>query len=263
MTDTSDDLMTVTIVTSAHTGEQRRMTVLGEPTAVGQLVITPVPSRDGGYEGGFCLTHVPTGRLVCRAQLYELRHIAELVAHIDWSFTDPQHFVTSPDGQAVAKLIRAAQLTDPPGEFSPPAHDGWGAAGKGNGLKRRALPMIRDFLADYQHSCERISYPDGDVPSYVPDPDNPDHPRGKPNPEWHHHIIRQVNDYGLAYLLGALHRIDPEVADSAAAALADAWDAGDSMGEWAWQWARELAEDKPMTLHGIPDPVALFADEVR
>jgi hypothetical protein len=33
-----------------------------------------------------------------------------------------------------------------------------------------------------------------------------------------------------------------------------AWDSGDSMGEWVWQWRRELGAGKPPTLPGVPTP---------
>lgn len=61
-----------------------------------------------------------------------------------------------------------------------------------------------------------------------------------------------VNEYGVAYLLAVLHRVDPATADRAARDLAAAWDCGDTLGEWTHQWRRELGDGVPLTLHGFP-----------
>lgn len=228
----------------------------GETTANEHLSITP-GFDEHGFSGGYVLTHVPSGRAVCAARAVdELREIAAKVAHLDWSSADPETLVAEV-GEQTRAAIREVRFTAPPGT-EVPAHDAWGPDGKGKGLKRLALPMIADFLASFQDAWNRQWGKNGatpEVPFYLPGSETPENPRGVPNPEHHYLTVRLVQDYGLAYLLAALHRIDPEVADSAAAALADAWDSGDSLGEWAHQWATELAEGKPLTLYGIPSPV--------
>lgn len=59
---------------------------------------------------------------------------------------------------------------------------------------------------------------------------------------------RIVELYGQIYLLAALRHFAPHDAHRAAAALADAWDAGDSLGEWVYQWRTELDAGQPFTL---------------
>lgn len=233
----------------------RTVEVHAEPTSNEHLAITP-NLDENGYTGGFALTHVPSGRWLCAGGPEELREIAAKVAHLDWSSADTETLVAEV-GEQTRAAIRAVRFTDPPGT-EVPAHNAWGPGGKGKGLKRLALPMLADFLADFQYAWNRQWGRNGaapEVPFYLPGSETPEKPRGVPNPEHHYLTVRLVQDYGLAYLLAALHRIDPEVADSAAAALADAWDSGDSLGEWAYQWATELAEGKPLTLYGIPGPV--------
>ncbi len=63
--------------------------------------------------------------------------------------------------------------------------------------------------------------------------------------------------YGVIYLLAVLHRINPEAADRAARDLASAWEAGDSLGEWEYQWREELGHGNPLSLRGFP------ADELQ
>ena len=57
-----------------------------------------------------------------------------------------------------------------------------------------------------------------------------------------------VNFYGQVHLLAALRETAPEQADKVAASLADAWDAGDSLGVWVHQWSVELDNGQPLTL---------------
>lgn len=259
------DLLQITLHLRGRDGSTARtITVTGEPTANEHLAITPGLSEDG-YSGSFVLTHAQTGRSVCAGHPDELRDIAGRVAHLDWSSADVTALAAAV-GEETRAAIRAVRFTDPPGTELP-AHDAWGPDGKGKGLKRLALPMIADFLASFQDAWNRQwgrNSAAPEVPFYLPGSETPEKPRGVLNPEHHYLTVRLVQDYGLAYLLAALHRTDPEVADSAAAALADAWDAGDSLGEWAYQWAEELADGKPLTLYGIPDPADdILEDGVR
>lgn len=248
MTDTTaTPLRPVTTRLRLRGGESCPVAVLGEPTANPHLVVIPGVAHGLSWTGSFVLLHVPTGRSVSTGDAVVLRDLAERLSGLDWSFTDdPPADLRA----AVYAAVRAAAMTEPSGqEF--PAHDAWGRGEAGGGLPRLAQPLIAEFLDDYQSAHNRTVGPDA-IPLRVPDPDNPD---GRPNPDWDHAIMAKVHDYGLAYLLAALHRIDPEVADSAAAALADAWDDGDGLGEWVYQWRQELAAGRPLTLPGIPgDP---------
>lgn len=64
-----------------------------------------------------------------------------------------------------------------------------------------------------------------------------------------------VNLYGVVSTLRAFHEAAPDAADKAAADLWTAWDAGDSLGEWLWEWLSGWGID--------PDRVIEAADRVR
>lgn len=232
----------------------QRATAYGEPTANPHLVITPT-SRNGELAGSFALTHAPTG-LALRSgrRPDELRGIASRLAHLDWGLVTGENFPGSDCATEATKVIRELQFTDP-SAVELPAHDAWGADGKGKGLKRAAVPMATEVLADLQKSIEKTNGEDA-VPLGVPDPNSPIGTRL--NPEWHFWIIRIVQDFGLAYLLLTLHALDPEVADSAAAFLADCWDAGDTRSEWAWEWHQALLKGETPHLPGVPQLGELF-----
>lgn len=67
------------------------------------------------------------------------------------------------------------------------------------------------------------------------------------------HVAQTVNLYGLIYLLGAVRHFAPDDADKVAAELADAWEAGDSLGEWVYQWRQELEAGQPLTIPLVGD----------
>ena len=81
-----------------------------------------------------------------------------------------------------------------------------------------------------------------------------DLPDGKPNPTWMALLTRQADTFGIVYLLAAIRRVAPETADHAAAWLAGQWAAGDSLGEWVWQWRHELQQGEPLHLPAVPSP---------
>ena len=230
----------------APDGSPFRSQVLGNAF----LIIAPNVDTDGCLTGGFSLVHVGTGLAVRNGDPGSLRDLAERIAHLPWAdLDDPATFRDSDMARETLAAIRAADVVETPGTEKPVANS-WG----GDGIPRLAEPLIRWALDRYQRSYDKTGSGPDSVPFRLPDPDAPDG-EGQPNPEWYWQINEQVNMYGVAYLVGALRAIDPQVADSAAAALADAWDAGDSLGEWVWQWRQELDAGKPLTLHGIPAPV--------
>lgn len=99
-------------------------------------------------------------------------------------------------------------------------------------IARDATPMLRDLLADWQGLFDLLWKSDKE-----------------PNSADRIAIIaRQVDLFGTVYLLAALRHFDPVRADRAAAFLAEQWDAGDSLGEWIYQWREELGAGKPLTL---------------
>lgn len=75
--------------------------------------------------------------------------------------------------------------------------------------------------------------------------------QGEPR-DHYRHIAHSISTWTNVYLWEALRRTDPDLADRVAADIADACDAGDSFGEWAWQWQTELAAGQPLTLPAMP-----------
>jgi len=69
---------------------------------------------------------------------------------------------------------------------------------------------------------------------------------------WMAKAVAMAADYGVVYLLLVLHRLDPDAAETAGRMLATAWNAGDAMGEWLWQWGEEHREGRPFTVPGFP-----------
>lgn len=249
------DLVTLTQhsrPTPDHPTTDRTLPVQGEPTAVPELFITPTRRRTGAYSGMFTLTHAPTGRSVTSGQPSRLRQIAEKLVGSDWSFTDADSIPPATKAAALQE-IRSADMTEPD-SVELPAHPSW--TSEGEGIKRAALPLAADMLAAFQWSWNK-TMGSTSIPAWLPAEGND---RGVRNPEWDYHLHRQVDTYGLAYLLLALHRTDPEVADSAAADLADAWEAGDSLGEWAYEWAAALGRGEVPEVHGVPGTVEVFGE---
>lgn len=64
--------------------------------------------------------------------------------------------------------------------------------------------------------------------------------------------MADLSNYGLIYLLAVLRRVNPEAADRAASDLVAEFESGDGVAEWIGQWRQELAQGKPLTLHGFP-----------
>jgi hypothetical protein len=57
-----------------------------------------------------------------------------------------------------------------------------------------------------------------------------------------------VYRWGLVYALLTLQRYAPDQFEAFAKDLQEAWDAGDSLGEWSWQWADEMKRGADVTL---------------
>jgi hypothetical protein len=104
-------------------------------------------------------------------------------------------------------------------------------------IARRAEHLLRELLTEWQELYDALWK------------ENP------PLSELDRRVVisRQVDLFGAIYLLACVRHLAPEQADSAAAALADEWDAGDSLGEWIYQWREELDAGKPLTLFFADD----------
>jgi hypothetical protein len=221
------------------------VTVTGERTDCPYLAIAPGFAKDG-VSGLLVLTHIPTGRRlpVLPIEKERLRKLAAAVAHLDWDFTDPAGFTAETrDGFLKARReIEGAEGEEIFTEYP----KNWGRGE--DALPGDADAMVKWLLDGWQATHDQMH--NRDHPRKI----SMDGPDGKPNWEWIAGSIRQVDVFGMAYLLAALRRVAPDVADHATAFLAEQWAAGDSIGEWVWQWQDELRKGEPLRLPAVPSP---------
>lgn len=207
------------------------------------FAITPALTGDDDdpmFTGGACLTHIPTGRAITYSYS-GLRGKAERLESlsIDWSAISAENRISKEDAPKVLAALNGPDdgegwpWPEWAGDESTPAltalaqsldraleRDYWDRA---NALAKEAAPHLDEELAKK-------------LDAYVTSAAS----------------VVAVSEYGLTYLLAVLHRVDPDAADRAARDLVGAWDAGDTMGEWQWQWRDELGKGQPLTLHGFP-----------
>lgn len=213
--------------------------VTASPTATPHLVVTPMLGRlkDGRLvlNGKLALTHAPTGRHITVGDSFDsLNALAQQLAEFDWEFTDPNHTRSMSDA---ATVIREWQLA---GAYQGPATL-WSDDDELKAARERepATTLLAEHLQWW------IDHSKGIRESELYD---------KNRDAWYANMSTSVMAYGLIYLLAVVRTIDPKVADIAARDLVSAFDAGDSLGEWVWQWRDELAQGHSLTLHGIPTP---------
>lgn len=96
-------------------------------------------------------------------------------------------------------------------------------------IPTQAEPLLEAFLGDFQELWDTLMSDHANDSTKLSDMD-----RGRL-------ISRQVEVFGMTYLLAVLRQQSPEVADAAAEFLAGQWESGDSLGEWMYQWREELA----------------------
>lgn len=224
--------------------------VTAERTVCPHLVITPAVGRDPESDvhrltGGLALTHTLTGLAVAHGNNGDSLHTAAERLHVcSWDFTDTDHFrdpKNADEYKQVRLVLRQWYLDDALGrptewETNPKMTDAERAA--------RAAAPARELLVEHLDWWMRC---DKDRPRLPADRDD------KQGFElWGSSITTSVEAFGVCYLLAVLHTLDPMVADIAARDLMGQWEAGDSLGEWVWQWRDELAKSKPLTLPGIP-----------
>lgn len=239
---------------TTHTGRQVRVT--GQPTACPHLLITPrVAVRADGalsFTDGLVLAHAPTGRIVVGGEsATRLLRLAELLAGFDWSFTDFDN-VASDTLKLIGKVVQRWRLED---ASSIPGVLLYGET-EAQRAERESAParaLLVEHLEWWQrHNESRVMATGTSV-----DPAT--------EQAWRDGVNTSVEGYGVIYLMAVLWRTNPTVADIAARMLTLAWDAGDSMGEWVYQWRKELADNHPLTLHAIPeaDPLESLASVDR
>lgn len=227
-----------------------------QPTTCPYLVITPgISMRDGRprFADGLYLTHTLTGlRIGTVASTSRLEVLAERYAGVDWNFTDTEHFKQPENAEklkAVQEIYRDWEMDAAP---EGPVH----FSGESDEVKaaRESDPagaFLRDHIRFWMEHSKALWAKGSDkgIPSWD------ENPKAR-----YAELNVSCQAYGLIYLLAVLRAIDPKVADTAARDLVINLEAGDSLGEWVWQWNDELAAGKPLTLHGIPTfgPLAEF-----
>lgn len=227
-----------------------------QTTTCPYLVITPgISMRDGRprFADGLGLTHTLTGlRIGTAAPTSRLEVLAESYAGVDWNFTDTEHF-KQPENAAKLKTVQeiyreweAADAYQGPAHFSDDSDEVKAAR-----ASDPAGTFLREHIQWWIGHSKALWSRDSDtgIPSWD------ENPKAR-----YAELNVSCQAYGLIYLLAVLRAIDPKVADTAARDLVISLEAGDSLGEWVWQWNDELAAGKPLTLHGIPTfgPLAVF-----
>lgn len=237
-------------------GKYRSVDLPAEPTVCPYLVVTPsvaVDDNDGRiyFTGGVRLSHTGTGYVVAHAEYsYRLHQLAKKLTdelpEFGWDFTDANHLYAHPDKrEAAAEVIREWEMAD---AYDRPA-ELWGDDDEKKAARQRdpAGTLLGEQLDWWIEHSKR--YMDG------LDWDNPDHARIRVA-----EISTSCEGYAAIYLLAVLRTVNPRVADIAARDLIGNLDAGDTLGEWVWQWREEFGKGEQLTLRGIPthDPLAGF-----
>lgn len=237
-------------ITVSVDGAQQTVSVPAQTTACPQLVITPALGCADGrlrLRAGLTLTHTLSGApLVHSSSASGLEKLAEALAGFDWVFDTRDHF-TKPENKALADAVRTVIRDWETNEgFTGPVSL-WGDDADKRAARERepATTFFREQLDWWPAHYKAV------------------HDRGmidKNRDAWHEAISSSVNGWGMTYLLAVLQRVAPDVADIAARRLVAEFEAGDGLGEWIFQWSREMAEGQPLTLPGIPepDPLAQF-----
>lgn len=225
--------------------------VPAQSTQCPYLVIAPavVCGTDGRLRlcGTLALTHTPTGALLAHSH-YEagLEKLAALLKDFDWDFDEREHF-TSPGNtemaESVRKIIRDWQIGQ--GFSGSVAVLGDDEEKRAAREREPAATLLREQLDWWTAQSKSIR----------------DRELFRKNQEaWYEALSCSANGWGMTYLLAVLQRLAPDVADVAARRIVAEWDAGDTMGEWVFEWSQELEAGRPLTLAGIPDadPLAQF-----
>lgn len=219
-------------------------------TDVRELVITPAMhvGNDNAVtfgDGYLQLTHAPTGRSVSNGSCRRLDELATLLVPFRWDFTDPGHFhdeANKGELDKIRSVIREWEMAETSGGFI-------GFSGDSDEMlaARQAAPadtLLREHIDSFIDTEKRrrdIKWDD--------------------NKELYMASIAYACEaYGFVYLLAVLRSIAPDVADAAARDLVGGWECGE-FGEWVYRWGQELADKRPLTLHGIPtaNPLADFS----
>ncbi|WP_353107905.1 hypothetical protein [Gordonia sp. (in: high G+C Gram-positive bacteria)] len=233
--------------------DDQSITITGESTSNPHLAITPAirAGKDGtlSFADGRIITHIPTGRHVMGSGSFgaiSLHKAVEIMTrHADWSKDAP---LTKDSAAAMRRELWAAGDSDRgwpwpdwAGDRSTPALSVIGTS-LDDAIKRHQAtsPEVREKRQAYVDAVTDIDDAKRTIETLLMMESN----------------SRYVELYGMTYALAVLHRLDPRTADRVADHLVLEWDAGDSLGEWMWQWRTELDEGKPLSLRGYPETAA-------
>lgn len=221
--------------------------IAAEKTECPYLVITQSFGSDDGKDlyllGGLNLTHTLTGAQLPTGGTRNLRGLAAALKDFDWNFTAETHFVDAGNEAKATELVsRIREFVTAEGNED----SGWLQDTTLLDLSSPATSFLSGLLDQWQKSYAYENQPK------LPEKHD-DSPESKAMMQaWFLWVANTVSAYGTAYLMAVLRATAPDIADIAAKQLAAEWEAGEGMGEWIWQWNKELREGKPLTLHGIP-----------
>lgn len=242
--------MAFTIVTIYLTEGHAPVQITGDQVAEYFAITPAIKTRPDGSvtlsDHGRCLTHIPSGRAVTSSGFLDLRRYAEELAKlpIDWARLTSARDLTEEQAKQVKAIHRELSFQDD-AEWPWPAWAG--------DESRPALSLLGQQLDDALKYGPRRELAREFQRRLTDTQLDPELAREIDNRLLLADIGEHVNGYGLIYLLAVLQRLDPESADKAARHLVGAWEAGDSMGEWIYDWRRQLADGQPLTLHEFPD----------
>lgn len=222
--------------------------VTGEQVSANFALTPAIRDLEDGTSGiaeSLCLTHVPTGLRVSWSVWLDLRTLAAKLEElpIDWSSAELR---LTPGQSALAQaVVREAEMAYRTADASD-SLPGWlGDA------STPALSLLGTVLDAELHGFERFGTGQ-DLAKEVAAVNAELGAKVDAEMLWRT-AAANTSGYGTAFLLAVLHRIDPAAADRAARDLANAWEAGDSLGEWIHQWREELSQGIPLRLHGFAD----------
>jgi hypothetical protein len=236
---------------TVHTPTGLTLTILAQPTKTPGLYVTPQigDNRDStpGLTGYWEVTHGPSGlalpvdgRRSC-LDIHTAVRVADALADtgVDWTADREQLIELLKGGDLIVKVRDAIKR----GKY-PPTDGRWDGDGdkpvspgdypntaEQAGASQMASAYTASALQRYADTWELIKY----------DRDDEDGRR-----LYVQNLVATLAEYGIVHLLRAFAAADPDAADAAARDLWEAHQAGDSHGEWLFEWGREYGVKTPV-----------------
>lgn len=240
------------ILIAVPTRNSGTVDIIGERVSDNFALTPALVDRDGdtGITDAIHLTHISTGRTISTSMWLDLRDLAARLEKLPIDWTTLTTFSAEQAELVRAVVKESQQAHSDRGEEDWPTWAGDPAA--------PATSLLGTVLGDEAKQWDRFQS-GRDLAAEVAMADADLGRKVETEISWRT-ASANVNGYGTAYLLAVLQRVNPEAADQAARDLAAAWQYGDGLGEWLFQWRKELSEGQPLTLHGFAD-VYLPAEE--